>query len=223
MMSSAPSPPPLPISDPPSGAAAAGSTAPVSTPAFRLFLSRLSDSVSRFLSERRPWSELADRSAFSRPDTLADATSRLRKNLAYFRVNYAAVVAAVLALSLVTNPFSLLVLLALLAAWCLLYLFRPADPPLVLFGRTFSDRETLGGLVLFSVLVVFLTSVGSIIISALVAGAAMVAAHGAFRVPEDLFLDEKETGAATGLLSFLGGVASSAASAASPAVVAARV
>ncbi|RZR71769.1 hypothetical protein BHM03_00007237 [Ensete ventricosum] len=223
MMPSAPSPPPPPppISNPPSGAA--GSTAPVATPAFQLFLSRLSDSVRRFLTESRPWSELADRSAFSRPDTLADATSRLRKNLAYFRVNYAAVVAAVLALSLVTNPFSLLVLLALLAAWCRLYLFRPADPPLVLFGRTFSNSETLGGLGLFSVLVVFLTSVGSIIVSALVAGAAMVAAHGAFRVPEDLFLDEQETGAATGLLSFLGGAASSATSAASPAVVAARV
>ncbi|THU52267.1 hypothetical protein C4D60_Mb10t02170 [Musa balbisiana] len=214
MMSSAPSPAPLPISDPPSVAGA--STAPVSTPAFRLFLSRLSDSVRRSLAERRPWSELADRSAFSRPDTLAEASSRLRKNLAYFRINYAAVVAAVLAVSLVTNPFSLLVLLALLAAWCHLYLFRPSDPPLVLFGRTFSDRETLGGLVLLSFLIVFLTSVGSIIISAAVAGTAIVAAHGAFRVPEDLFLDEQEPGVATGLLSFLGGAASSAAAAATP-------
>ncbi|KAG6482780.1 PRA1 family protein B3-like [Zingiber officinale] len=210
MMSSAPSQ----LSNP----ASAGSVpaAPVSTPAFRLFLSHLNDSVRRSLSDRRPWSEIADRSAFSRPESISEATSRLRKNLAYFRVNYAAVVALVLAVSLVTNPFSLLILLALLATWCLLYLFRPSDQPLVLFGRTFSHRETLGGLVLLSVLVVFLTSVGSIIVSALVVGAGIVAAHGAFRVPEDLFLDEQETGSASGLLSFLGGATSAAGSAAAP-------
>ncbi|XP_074571603.1 PRA1 family protein B3-like [Curcuma longa] len=214
MMSSAPSQTPLPLSNPASAGSAP--TAPVSTPAFRLFLSQLNDSVRRSLSDRRPWSELADRSAFSRPESISEATSRLRKNLAYFRVNYAAVVALVLAVSLVTNPFSLLILLALLAAWCLLYLFRPSDQPLIFFGRTFSNRETLGGLVLLSVLVVFLTSVGSIIVSALVVGAGIVAAHGAFRVPEDLFLDEQETGSASSLLSFLGGATSAAVSAAAP-------
>ncbi|CAL9118957.1 unnamed protein product [Musa acuminata var. zebrina] len=86
MMSSAPSPPPLPVFNPPSStaapgapapAAAASSGAPVATPAFRIFLSRLSDSIHRSLSNRRPWSELVDRSAFSRPDSLADAASRL--------------------------------------------------------------------------------------------------------------------------------------------------
>ncbi|OAY67629.1 PRA1 family protein B4-like [Ananas comosus] len=228
MASSAPNPPLLPISNPSSGAGAAtaplsgAADPPIATPAFRLFLSRLSESVRRSLSNRRPWSELADRSAFSRPDSLADATSRLRKNLAYFRVNYAALVAAALAISLLAHPFSLALLLALLAAWCFLYLFRPADAPLVLLGRSFSDRETLGALVLLSVFVVFLTSVGSLIISALMLGAALVCAHGAFRVPEDLFLDEPEPagGAAAGLLSFLGGAASSAAAAAGPAVAA---
>ncbi|XP_017698761.1 PRA1 family protein B3-like [Phoenix dactylifera] len=228
MMASSPSPPLLPISNPQAGGAAPssganGAAAPIATPAFRLFLARLSDSVRRSLSNRRPWSELLDRSAFSRPDSLSDAASRIRKNLGYFRVNYIALLAAVLALSLLSHPFSLLVLLGLFAAWCFLYLFRPADPPLVLFGRTFSDRETLGGLVLLSIFVIFLTSVGSLLISALLVGAAIVCAHGAFRMPEDLFLDDQDPGgAAAGFLSFLGGAASSAASATGP-VVAARV
>ncbi|CAL9051542.1 unnamed protein product [Musa banksii] len=210
MLSAAAAPTPLPISNSPSSVAPAApaSAALVATPAFRLFLSRLTDSARRSLNNCRPWSELADRSAFSRPESLGDAASRLRNNLAYFRVNYVAVVAAVLAISLITNPFSLLVLLALLAGWCLLYLFRPSDPPLVILGRTFSDRETLGFLVLATIFVVFLTSVGSLLISALVAGAAIIGAHGAFRVPEDLFLDEQEAGAASGLLSFLSGAAS---------------
>ncbi|CAI0424098.1 unnamed protein product [Linum tenue] len=70
--------------------------------------------------------------------------------------------------------------------------------------------ETLGILVLFSVVVVFLTSVGSLLISALMVGAVVVGAHGSFRVPEDLFLDEQEP-ATTGFLSFLGGAATNVA------------
>ncbi|VAH92599.1 unnamed protein product [Triticum turgidum subsp. durum] len=136
------------------------------------------------------------------------------QNLAYFRVNYAALVALSLAVSLLAHPFSLAALLALLAAWCFLYLLRPADAaPLNAFGRTFSDRETLGGLIAASVFVVFLTSVGGIIFSALALGAAVVCAHGAFRVPEDLFLDEVPdqglvgNGATINLLSFINGAA----------------
>ena len=74
---------------------------------------------------------------------------------------------------------------------------------------------------MLSIVVIFLTSVGSVLISALMIGLAIVCAHGAMRVPEDLFLDEQEP-AATGFLSFLGGAASNAAAAAAP-VVAARV
>jgi hypothetical protein len=211
-MASAPTPPPLlPVTNTAPGsspATAAGSDAPIAQPAFRLFLSRFSDSARRSLSDRRPWGELLDRSAFSKPDSVSDATSRLRRNLAYFRVNYAAVVAFALGASLLAHPFSLLILLGLLSAWCFLYLFRASDQPVVLFGRTFSDRETLMGLVGASFVLLFFTSVASLIISGLLVGGALVAAHGAFRVPEDLFLDEPNAAAgnsaAQGLLSFLG-------------------
>ncbi|CAD6270162.1 unnamed protein product [Miscanthus lutarioriparius] len=215
------SPPLLPTSVVPAAAPSATPTpAPIPTSlssadatdanpaAIRAFLSRLVDTTRRALSGARPWSELSDRSALSRPDSLAEATSRLRKNLAYFRVNYAAVTALCLAASLLAHPFSLAALLALLAAWCLLYVLRPADaPPVAAFGRAFSDREVLGGLVAASAFVVFLTSVGSLIFSALALGAAVVCAHGAFRVPEDLFLDEVGDqgagGAGNPLLSFI--------------------
>jgi PRA1 family protein 1 len=203
-------PPLLPISTQ-TPASQAPSTTDPAAPGVRFFLLRFSDSVQRSLSDRRPWSELIDRTAFARPESFSDATSRLRKNLGYFRVNYAAIIAVCLAALLLTHPISLAVLLALLAAWCFMYLLRPSDPPLVLFGRTFSDRETLLGLVVVTFLVVFLTSVGSLIISALLIGSGLVCLHGAFHVPEDLFLDEVDSvtgGAAGGLLSFLGGAGS---------------
>ncbi|KAK3227406.1 hypothetical protein Dsin_007268 [Dipteronia sinensis] len=203
--------------------ASAQSQPPVATPAFRAFINNVSENLRNGFSQRRNWSELVDRTAFSKPESVSDAALRIRKNYSYFRVNYLTVVALVLGFSLVTNPFSLLMLLGLLASWLFLYLFRPSDQPLVFFGRSFSDRETLGILVVFSVFVIFLTSVGSVLMSALLIGVALVCAHGAFRVPEDLFLDEQEPTANTGFLSFLGGAASNAAAAAAPTVIAARV
>ena len=218
------SPPTLPISSSQSTGVAAGQSQqpPIATPAFRAFMSRLSASIRHGFSQRRPWLELVDRSSMARPDNLSDAASRIRRNFSYFRVNYLTLLALVLAFSLLSHPFSLLVLLCLLAAWLFLYLFRPSDQPLVLLGRTFSDRETLGILVVLTIVVVFLTSVGSLLISALMIGLAIVCAHGAFRMPEDLFLDDQEP-AASGFLSFLGGAASSAAAAAAPAVAARAV
>lgn len=212
-------PPLLPVSNAQPSVTSAESQAPIATPAFRAFINHITESVRHGLSQRRPWAELVDRSALSKPESLSEATVRIRKNYSYFRVNYLAVIALILGLSLLSNPFSLLLLIGLLASWLFLYLFRPSDRPLVLFGRTYSDRETLGVLVVLSIVVVFLTSVGSVLISALMVGVAIVCAHGAFRTPEDLFLDEQEP-AATGFLSFLGNTASNVSATAAPAVFA---
>ncbi|KAD2805259.1 hypothetical protein E3N88_38636 [Mikania micrantha] len=191
---------------------------PISVPTstLRLISSRLSSSLRRSFSQNRPWSELADRTSFSRPISFSDATVRIRRNFSYFRVNYTTILACVIAVSLISHPFSLLLLLGLLAAWIFLDVFRPADQPLVLFRRAFSGRETLVILIFFTVVVVFLTNVGSVMISALLIGLAILCVHGGFRVPEDLFLDDQEP-VNGGFLSFLGGAASSAAAAAAAA------
>ncbi|KAK1351559.1 hypothetical protein POM88_054246 [Heracleum sosnowskyi] len=190
---------------------------PIATPVVRAFFINIAETVRQRLGDRRPWSELVDRSAFSKPESVSDATTRIRKNYTYFRVNYLCVIALVMVFSLVTHPFSLVLLLLLLTAWIFLYLFRPADPPLVIFGRTYSERETLGILVLSTIIVIFLTSVGYVLTSALMLGMAIVSAHGAFRVPEDLFVDEPDS-AGTGFLSLLKGATSAPPSA--PAVTA---
>lgn len=97
-------------------------------------------------------------------------------------------------------------MLAFLAlAW--VYVFALHNGPLVVNGRSLSDREKVlamsGG---SFVLVFFLTGVGSLAFSALVAAGALVAAHGASRAPDDLFLDEGgDPGAQGGLLAVLFG------------------
>ena len=89
------------------------------------------------------------------------------------------------------NPAALAVLAALGAAWS--WLFAVRSTPLVVNGRTLSERETLLAASATSVVVVFfLTSAGAVLFSALGLSAAAVAAHGALRAPDDLFTDEVE-------------------------------
>lgn len=201
----------LPISNAPPPSIAAAGNQPMSSSssnsAVRAFLTTISENIRFGLANRRPWLELADRSAFSKPESISEATLRLRKNYNYFRTNYLTIVTAVLAISLLSNPFSLFLLSGLLAAWLFLYVFRQSsDPPIVLFGRQFSDRESLLFLIVSTVAVIFLTSVGSVLVSALMIGVAIVSLHGAFRAPEDLFVDEQEPqGGVPGFLTLLSG------------------
>ncbi|KAG5253439.1 hypothetical protein OIU76_020759 [Salix suchowensis] len=216
--------PVLPITNPqPTTTTAAGSQPPLPPHAFRAFLNNITESARNGFAQRRPFTELIDRSAFSKPESISEATTRIRKNYTYFRINYLTIISVILAFSLLSNPFSLLLLVGLLCSWLFLYLFRASDQPLVISGRTFSNRETLGILIVLSVFVVFLTNVGSVIISALLVGVGIVCAHGAFRAPEDLFLDDVQENASTGFLSsFLGGAASNVVASAAPIVAAAR-
>ena len=102
------------------------------------------------------------------------------------------------------NPGALLVLAALGAAWTWLTAVR--STPVVINGRTLSERETLLAASATSVIVVFfLTSAGAVLFSALGLSAAAVAAHGAFRAPDDLFTDDAAVEAPGGLLGMLTG------------------
>jgi len=186
---------------------ASPATVPVITTApptaARAFFSGLLEGTNNALFQRRPWPELVDHNSLEKPAAMAKAVTRDRKNWAYFRVNYLLLLSGVLAFSLLSNPISFFLLVGLLGGWIFLYLLR--REPLVLLDRTYSDREVLGILTVLTIVIVFMTNVGAVLISALMIGVAIVCAHGAFRVPEDLFLDEEEP--VPGFLSFLGGPA----------------
>lgn len=180
-----------------------------SLPPIRSIFTRLSGLSRHALSNRRPWIELVDRTAFSRPVSFSDAASRVRKNAAYFRVNYLIVLAVVLAYSLLSHPFTLLTLVGLAAAWIFLYAQRPSDQPLVILGKTYSDTQVLFGLGLVTLIAILITSVLSMLITAVMVGVGIVCAHGAFRDPEDLFLDDSQP-LGSGFASVFSGAANSA-------------
>mmetsp|Transcript_23833 Transcript_23833/g.28780 ORF Transcript_23833/g.28780 Transcript_23833/m.28780 type:complete len:183 (+) Transcript_23833:198-746(+) len=163
-------------------------------------VSQITDTGRHILAQRKPWSELADRTAYAKPADFAEATGRIRKNVNYFKINYMIFVFSVLVLFLLTNPFAMFLLFGIGASW--VYLFAVKKDPLVINGRELSEREKLIGMSATSIILIFfLTSVGNVMFGALGVGLAGVAIHGSFRVPDDLFLDEAESN--TGFFSFL--------------------
>ncbi|KAK9815786.1 hypothetical protein WJX72_009473 [[Myrmecia] bisecta] len=161
---------------------------------------RFKEVAGGIFKERKPWSELADRTAFSRPANFAEATTRLRKNSNYFRINYLIFILLTTLVCMVLHPNSLIVLACLAMAW--VYLFVVRKDPVILGGRTFSEREKFIGISAVSVIVIFfLTSVGTVLFTALGISTGVIALHGAMRVPDDLFTDEAE--AQQGFFGFL--------------------
>lgn len=186
--------------------------------AFMAFLSRTKESMGALVKERKPWNEVFDRSSFAKPANISEATGRLRKNAGYFKVNYALFIIATTAMCFLASPSALIVLGFLAAMWFVLLVLRPG--PITIGGRTFGEREKFFGLLGFSLVVAFfLSSIGEVLFYALGLSILCIIAHGAFRVPDDLFLDEPEAGGS--ILSFLNMPAAVPLAAAAPAIVAA--
>jgi hypothetical protein len=146
------------------------------------------------------------------PLRVSQASTRLRKNVNYFKVNYLIWIVTVLVVCMLANPSSLFVLsgarqhknsdarawelpgfepaasprcvrarcrprAGIAASWAYLFVVR-GDAPLVIAGRAVSDREKLLGASGASVAVIFfLTSVGSVLFSAVCIGLAGAASQ----------------------------------------------
>ncbi|CAM8949891.1 hypothetical protein QQ045_028161 [Rhodiola kirilowii] len=154
------------------------------------FISRAKERIRLGLGTRRPWRVFLTLRALGLPPNFSGAFSRIRTNLAYFRMNYAIIVLVILFLSLLWHPISLIVLVAMMAVWLFLYFLR--DEPLVVFRRTIDDRVVLVILSILTIVFLLLTKATWNIVGAVLIGAAVVLLHAAARKTDDLFLAEEE-------------------------------
>uniref|UniRef100_A0A0E0FHM5 PRA1 family protein n=1 Tax=Oryza nivara TaxID=4536 RepID=A0A0E0FHM5_ORYNI len=173
--SSGAAPPPLPLGG-------GGGASPLD------FFSRAKARGATALATRRPWRELADPHALGLPPSLADAYLRVRANLAHYAMNYAIVVLAVVFLSLLWHPASLIVFLVCMVAWLVLYFLR--DEPIVLFGRVVGDGAVLAALAAVTLVLLLLTGATANIVSSLLIGVLLVVLHAALHKAEENVDDE---------------------------------
>ena len=71
---------------------------------------------------KKPLSEILDRTAYAKPASFSDATSRMQKNLNYFKINYMIATLGILSAFILYHPSSLLILSAISAAWCYVFM-----------------------------------------------------------------------------------------------------
>ncbi|KAL5202952.1 hypothetical protein ABZP36_013904 [Zizania latifolia] len=152
------------------------------------FISRAKARGASALADRRPWRELGDPRALSVPRGFRYAYQRARANLSYFSMNYAIVVLAVVFLSLLWHPVSLIVFLACMVAWLFLYFLR--DEPLALFGRTVGEGAVLAVLSVLTLVLLLLTGATVNILTSLLVGLVLVVLHAVFHCPADSIDEE---------------------------------
>ncbi|KAL8242706.1 hypothetical protein R6Q59_013008 [Mikania micrantha] len=151
------------------------------------YLSRAKESIKTGLGTRRPWKEMFNLSSINFPYNISDSFRRIKTNIGYFRMNYAIIMLSILFLSLLWHPISLIVFVALMAAWLFLYFFR--DEPLVIFHRVIDDGVVLTVLFVVTIVLLLLTDATVNILVAVLVGLVAVVAHGGLRMTEDLCID----------------------------------
>ncbi|XP_068653234.1 PRA1 family protein F2-like [Aristolochia californica] len=165
-------------------------TIPTARPGSNLeFISHAKDRARSALATRRPWKDMVRLHAFGIPSSVGEAVSRVRTNLAYFRMNYAIFVLFVIFLSLFWHPISLIVFVIMMAAWLFLYFLR--DEPLVIMNRTINDRVVLVVLAIVTLVALLLTRATTEILVSLLVAVMIVLAHAAVWKTDDLFLDQE--------------------------------
>lgn len=156
-----------------------------------------------FAKRLRPWRELLDSSAFSKPESLREAYTRFKINKDYFALNYFTFVVLFPLLSLlISGPLYLLALIPLLLAWSFyLNLFKPPSDQLqcdqdnivLVPGDPPTLPHNLLKICLFictlPLALLYLAGFGWLLIAAF-----FTAIHAVFRVPphQSAFLDHQE-------------------------------
>jgi hypothetical protein len=159
------------------------------SPVAREWIARQRESI-------RPWNSFIDQEKFSKPQTPAQISERLQKNVKFFQSNYLVVVLVLAGYCLITSPMLIIALAAFFGVQFVLGGSQGAQYQQKLFGKelTSAQQSIISGCV--SVPLFILAGATSAIFWVFGASVVLVGGHGAFRLPEvdpeeaDTFLQE---------------------------------
>ncbi|XP_075494706.1 PRA1 family protein G2-like isoform X3 [Primulina tabacum] len=154
-------------------------------------ISRSTQNLSACLSRARPWPLfLATTAVIDVPPSFSAATQRLRRNASYFSVNYAIIVTACAAVSLIGAPIALILIGFVFFLWLILHFFR--EDPLLIWGYHVNDWAVILGLVVISIAALWITGPLNNLSIGISVGLLIFVIHGVLRNPEGLYLDEND-------------------------------
>lgn len=143
-------------------------------------LDTLKERMGDVWSRSRPWGEFLNTSQMGRPE-FAELFDRVKENAEYYAFNYLVILLVMSALTVLTSPLAFLGGLFIVMAYFYLYFLNPE--PLVVAGITFDNNIKAAVIMLFSLVVLWLTGAGATF-TVLVAVVGVVAlTHAAVRRP----------------------------------------
>jgi len=127
----------------------------------------------------RPWSEFGSASQMQVTTNPGELKDRMMDNFQYFFYNYLVILIVLSALTILTSPLSLLGGFFILAAY--VYLFVMNNEPITLSGYEIDNKGKMVIVVLFSLVVLWLTGAGATFTGLLITMTILSSIHAAVR------------------------------------------
>lgn len=145
-------------------------------PSVETLKSRMGDVWSR----SRPWSEFANTSQMTRPE-FGDLFDRIRENGEYYAFNYLVILLVMSGLTILTSPLAFMGGLFIVLAYFYLYFLNPE--PFLVGGLTLDNNVKAAFIMLFSLIVLWLTGAGATFTVLVVVVGIIALTHAAIRRP----------------------------------------
>lgn len=143
-------------------------------------LDSLRDRMGTVWARSRPWSEFANTSQMNKPH-FSELFDRVRENGEHYAFNYLVVLLCLSALTVLTSPLAFLGGLFIALAYCYLYFLNPE--PLVVAGITLDNNVKAAVIMVFSLVMLWLTGAGATFTTLVVVVAVISLTHAAIRRP----------------------------------------
>lgn len=148
--------------------------------AFVPSLDTIKEQMGSVWARSRPWTEFANTAQMNKPH-FSELFDRIKENAEYYAFNYLVILLCLSALTILTSPLAFLGGLFIVAAYFYLYFLNPE--PLVIAGVSLDNNVKAVFILLFSLIVLWLTGAGATFTTLVFVVAIIALTHASVRRP----------------------------------------